>query len=57
MPFFEVSAETVALPAIRNTYPRANKAARSNRESVASFVLQPEDYGVPRAAYDARRDG
>ena len=27
---FALSAETVALPVIRNTYPRAHKVARSN---------------------------
>jgi hypothetical protein len=35
--FFELSPETVALPVIPNTYPRANKAARSNRESIAAL--------------------
>jgi hypothetical protein len=35
--FFELSAETIALPVIPNTYPRAYKAARSNRESVAAL--------------------
>jgi hypothetical protein len=35
--FFELSAETVALSVIQNTYLRAYKAARSNRESVAAL--------------------
>jgi hypothetical protein len=35
--FFVLSAETVGLPVIPNTYPRAHKAARSNRESVAAL--------------------
>jgi hypothetical protein len=30
-------AETVDLPLIQNTYPRAHKAARSNGESVAAL--------------------
>jgi hypothetical protein len=36
--FFAVklSAETAVPPVIPNTYPRAHKAARSNRESVAT---------------------
>ena len=38
---------TVALPIIRNTYPGARKPARSNRESVASFVPHSRDYGGP----------
>ena len=37
--FFELSPETVALPLIPNTCPRASKAARSNRESVAALWL------------------
>jgi hypothetical protein len=35
--FFELSAETVALPVIPNAHPRARKAARSNRESVPAL--------------------
>ena len=35
--FLQLSVETIALPVIRNTYPRAHKAARSNRESVAAL--------------------
>ena len=32
-----LSAETIALPVIPNTYPRAHTAARSSRESVAAL--------------------
>ena len=35
--FFEMSAETVALPVIRNTYLRAHTAGRSNRENVTAL--------------------
>jgi hypothetical protein len=35
--FFELSAETVALPVIPNTYSRAHKAARSNRENATAL--------------------
>ena len=35
--FCELSAETVALAVIPNTYPRTRKVARSNRESVAAL--------------------
>jgi hypothetical protein len=35
--FLRAVAETVPLPVIPDTYPRAHKAARSNRESVAAL--------------------
>jgi len=48
---------TIALPIIRNTYPGARKPARSNRESVASFVPHSRDYGGPwRLMMRAGRD-